>query len=237
MSIHIKLFPPSWVQLKTEKMVVYIDPAYLRTYFLNYPKHIEFSKWPDEIDGLPEKLEKADIILITHHHKDHFKLATIKRLRKSTTLILAPKQCAKEMANEINVIEQNETLVFGPVKIISVPAYNTEQGNSTKKVHHKGNGVGYILNIQNKSIYHSGDTDLIPEMKKIGNIDLAMLPIGGTYTMDIADSVKAAKAIKPKVVIPIHYLKADPNNFKKLLEAKTKIKVKILEIGESYQLV
>ena len=87
MTIEIKWFPPSWLQLKIGKTILYTDPAYLRTNFTNYPKRIEFSKWPDPIDGLPEELEKADIILITHHHKDHCKAVTVNRLKKSSTLI------------------------------------------------------------------------------------------------------------------------------------------------------
>ena len=73
MSIEIKWFPPSWVQIKISKeKILYIDPAYLKKYYRNYPKKVEFSTWPDPIDGLPEKgLEKADVILVTHHHKDH----------------------------------------------------------------------------------------------------------------------------------------------------------------------
>ena len=74
MSIFIRWFPPSWFQIKYNDKVIYIDPAWMRTLFVNYSKKVEFSKWPDPIDGLPEKdLEKADLILITHHHKDHCK--------------------------------------------------------------------------------------------------------------------------------------------------------------------
>ena len=75
----IKWFPPSWVQVKAKKRVIYIDPAYLSTNFAHYPKRIEYSKWPDPIDGLPEELERGDIILITHHHKDHCKKVTVNR--------------------------------------------------------------------------------------------------------------------------------------------------------------
>ena len=71
MPITIKWLPPSWFQIRIGKKMIYIDPAYLRTQFTVYPKKIEFSKWPDPIDRLPEELEKGDIILFTHHHKDH----------------------------------------------------------------------------------------------------------------------------------------------------------------------
>jgi len=83
MIVSIQWFPLSWFQIKRGNKVVYIDPAYLKTYFKNYLEKIEFSSWPDEIDGLPEKdLEKADLILITHHHKDHCKRVTINRLKR-----------------------------------------------------------------------------------------------------------------------------------------------------------
>jgi L-ascorbate metabolism protein UlaG (beta-lactamase superfamily) len=76
MPISIKWFPPSWIQISAQNKLIYIDPAYLKTYFKNYPKRIEFSSWPEPIDGLPEELEKADLILVTHHHKDHCKRVT-----------------------------------------------------------------------------------------------------------------------------------------------------------------
>ncbi|PKL47634.1 MAG: hypothetical protein CVV37_08145 [Nitrospira bacterium HGW-Nitrospira-1] len=82
MTIFIKWFPPSWFQITTKGGVVYIDPDYMRTYFMNYPKRIDFTKWPDPIDGLPEELEKGDVILVSHHHKDHCKWVTVNRLKR-----------------------------------------------------------------------------------------------------------------------------------------------------------
>lgn len=236
MSISIKWFPPSWFQIKTGNKIMYIDPAYLRTYFTHYPKKIEFSKWPDPIDGLPEELKKADIILLTHHHKDHCKSVTVNRLRHADTLVVAPERCIKELGKDIKVIEPEEEMTFGDIKIKPVDAYNTEQGSSTRKVHHKGYGVGYLITIGTNTIYHAGDTDFIPEMREFGGIDMALLPIGGTYTMDIKEAVEAAIAIRPKVVIPMHRSKADPQEFKEKVEAISHIKVVPLQIGEVYHL-
>ena len=143
MSIFTKWFPPSWFQIKTGNYIIYIDPAYLRTYFTHYPKKIEFSKWPDPIDGLPEELENANIILLTHHHKDHCKSVTVNRLKNADTLVVAPKRCIKELGKDITVIEPGKEIIFGEIQIRAVEAYNTEQGSSTRKVHHKGYGVGY----------------------------------------------------------------------------------------------
>ena len=232
----IKWFPPSWFQIKTRKKTVYIDPAYLRSYFTHYPKKIEFSQWPDPIDGLPEELDKADVILLTHHHKDHCKSVTVNRLRHKDTLVIAPKRCVKELGDDIKVIKPGEEISFKNTKIKPVDAYNTEHGSSTKKVHRKGHGVGYLITIGSKTIYHAGDTDLIPEMGAFGDVDVALIPIGGTYTMDIKEAVKASILIKPKVVIPMHRSKADTQEFKKKVEAKSNIKVLPLQIGEVYHL-
>lgn len=100
MSIFIKWFPLSWFQIKNKDRIIYIDPAYLRTYFKDYPKKIEFSKWPEPIDGLPEELEKANIILVTHDHADHCKSVTINRISRSDTEIVAPKRCVKKNRKE-----------------------------------------------------------------------------------------------------------------------------------------
>ncbi len=208
----------------------------MRTYFSKYPKRIEFSKWPDPIDGLPEKLEKGDLILITHAHKDHVKDVTLNRLKRKNTLVFGPKRCLMKVSEDIKEIEPGEEIDFGGIKIKAVDAYNTEKGKSTKKVHYKGGGVGYLITIEEKTIYHAGDTDLIPEMERLGVVDVALLPIGGTYTMDISEAVKATKAIQPKVVIPMHRLKADPLVFKKRVEAKTDTRIEGLAIGEVFHL-
>lgn len=238
MTVFIKWFPPSWFQIKTKHKIIYIDPAWMRTLFTNYPKKIEFSKWPDPIDGLPEKdLEKADMILITHSHKDHCKQVTVNRLKYKNTLVLAPRNCTKELGNDISVINPVEEITPDNIKIKAVNAYNTTQGSSTRKVHKKGKCVGYIITIDGKKIYHAGDTDLIPEMKKIRKIDVAMLPIGGSFTMDVDEAVEAALVIKPKMVIPMHFKKkGNTHEFKKKLEAKSDIKVIELQIGEICEL-
>lgn len=236
MSISIKWFPPSWFQIKTKGKVIYIDPAWLRSYYKNYPHKIEFSRWPDPVDGLPEELEKADLILATHHHKDHVKSVTANRLKHANTLVVAPKRCIKELGKNIKVIEPGEEVNFDDIKIKAVDAYNTKQGSSTRKIHHKGDGVGYLVIMEGKTIYHAGDTDFIPEMERLGDVDVALLPIGGTFTMDVDEAAGAALAIKPKIVVPMHHSKADPKEFKEKVEAKSDIKVLSLQIGEVYHL-
>jgi L-ascorbate metabolism protein UlaG (beta-lactamase superfamily) len=235
--VYIKWFPPSWLQIKSGNLIIYVDPAYLRTNFAHYPKRIEYSKWPDPIDGLPEKLEKADIILVTHHHKDHCKKVTVNRLKKGNTTILATKPCAKELGKEISIVKPGVELDIGGIKIRTIEAYNKKSEEKGKMMHKKGGGVGYIITINGKRIYHAGDTDLIPEMECLENIDVALLPIGGkNFTMGLSESVKAAKKINPKVVVPMHRFESSAKEYKEMIERSTTIKVEPLDIGEPLKL-
>ena len=234
MPVSITWFPPSWIRISASNTLIYIDPAYLKTYFKDYLKKTEFSSWPDPIDGLPEELEKADLILVTHHHKDHCKRVTVERLRRPDTMVIAPKSCVKELGEDIAAIQPGEWRRIGNVVIEAVRAYNTEGGSSTKKQHRKGEGLGYLITIEGKTIYHAGDTDLIPEMRGFGPVDVALLPIGGRFTMDLGEAIEAAITINPKAVIPMHRFETDPQRLAKELGTRSKITVIPLDIGETY---
>jgi len=238
MSIKIKWFPPSWVQIKAKNKIIYIDPAYLKKYYKSSSEKVEFSSWPDPIDGLPEKdLELADIILVTHHHKDHCKRVTVKRLSQPHTSVIATKRCLAELGKNITVIEANKEVDMDGVGIKAVEAYNREKSGRTKVTHRKGIGVGYVITIEGKSIYHAGDSDLVPEMELLGKIEAAFLPIGGKeFTMNLSEAVRAAIAINPKVVFPMHWFEADPQEFKKEVEKRSEIEAKVLQDGKIYRL-
>ena len=216
-----KLSRSSWFKIKAKNNIIHIDPGYIGDF---------------ENQGIPEGEleEKADLILITHFHKDHLQKEALDKIYSQDTVILAPQT----LENGINgkKIKSNEELKFNDIKIKAVDAYNTPKGSSTKKFHKKGENVGYILSVDNKIIYHAGDTDFIHEMKEFRDIDLSLIPIGGTFTMDIKESVEAVLAIKPKIAIPMHMKEANPEEFKKMVEEKSDIKVKLLEIGETYKL-
>jgi len=232
--IMLKWYPPSWVQIKFDKIVSYIDPAFLRTNFLNYPKTIEFTRWPDPIDGLPENLEIADYIFITHHHKDHCKDVTIKRLANENTTIFAPKNCAKKIPFPVTVVQSGDAFELKELKDEVVEAYNLPKYQGHKIKHLKGKGVGYIITISGKSIYHAGDSDLIPEMKQIKNIELAFLPIGNSdFTMDKDEAMLASAIIKPKFIIPIHRYFENPHEFKQLVEKDKTSSVLPVETGKT----
>lgn len=153
--------------------------------------------------------EKADIILITHSHFDHCDEKKIEKLRKEDTIVIAPISCAKNI--DVRVIEPEGQMHIGDITIKAVEAYNIG-----KNFHPKGFGVGYILDMDGKKIYHAGDTDKIPEMARLEKekIDIALLPVDGTYTMTIEEAAEAAKMIKPKMVFPMHYEMAEGTNTK-----------------------
>ncbi len=177
---------------------------------------------------LPSEMEKADIILATHDHFDHCSEKDINMLTKEDTIIISPIQCAQKFKNSKPIKEGEEIEVKG-IKIKAVPAYNVN-----KPFHPRGFGVGFLITLGNVTIYHAGDTDHIPEMKDL-KPTVALLPIGGKYTMNYEEAVNATLDIKPKIVVPMHCDKlpetiTDPNKFKELLESKTKdIEVKILK--------
>jgi len=235
MAVTLKWFPPAWVQIRTDSGLFYVDPAYLRTYFARHPGRIELSRWPDPIDGLPEELDAADAILVTHAHKDHCKAVTVNRLRKAGTQVIAPERCAAELGPEIRVVAAGDELQVGGARVRVVPAYNTPQGSSTRKAHPKGRGVGYVIEVGGRRIYHAGDTDRIAEMADLGPVDVALLPVGGTFTMDASEAAEAARLIRPRAAIPIHFLKTDPRAFRRCLGGVPPIDVPDLGIGEPYR--
>ena len=172
--------------------------------------------------GCLRNLEKADTILVIHIHKDHCKDVTVKRLRRADTLIIVPKRCVRELGKDL--------------KVRAVEACNTEQGSSARTIHRKGYGVGYLVAVRGKTIYHPGDKGFIAEMKDLVNVEVASLPIGETFTMDAQEAAGAAIGIRPKVVIPMYHLQADSQGFKDKLEAQSGARVVPLGVGEVYHL-
>lgn len=158
----------------------------------------------------PFKIEKnyfdADIIFITHDHYDHLSETDIAKVRKQDTIIIAPKTCEENVRNldfsteNIVLVKPNESYEIDGIKFTTVPAYNVN-----KKFHPKENEwVGYILELHGDKYYIAGDTDITEENKRV-KCDIAMVPIGGTYTMTAKEAADLVNIIKPKVAIPIHY--------------------------------
>lgn len=160
-----------------DKKIIYIDPWKIKT-----------------------NLPKADLILITHAHYDHCSFEDVAKIKKPQTLILAPPDCAKELGLALTKVEPNMKLEAAGVDIETVAAYNLN-----KSFHPKSNNwVGYIVTVNGVRIYHSGDSDFIPEMNKV-KADIVFVPVGGTYTMNASEAAKLVNTIKPAIAVPMHY--------------------------------
>jgi L-ascorbate metabolism protein UlaG (beta-lactamase superfamily) len=223
-NLKIEWLGHSGLKIKDNKlgMVIYIDPFKLREDYF--------------------EAEKADFIFITHSHYDHCSIEDINKIAKDSTMII----CTPDVSSKLRMIDKKVHVMIaepgnkyefieGMVKVLVVPAYNLNKDFHTKEE----DWVGYVLNIGESVIYHAGDTDFIPEMKNLANmkIDFAFLPIGGNYTMNAGEAAKAASAIKPKFVSPIHYAsisgvggKSDADVFSKLCSSEG-VEVKLFPIS------
>jgi len=152
-------------------------------------------------------MPKADYLLVTHEHFDHFNQEAIKLLTDDKTRFITNKRCA-DMFGSGEVMKNGDKIqITDDFTIEAVPAYNITEGRT--QFHPKGRDNGYILTIDGLRIYIAGDTEDIPEMANIKNIDIAFLPCNQPYTMTTEQLVKAAKMIKPKVLFPYHYGQTD----------------------------
>ena len=153
-------------------------------------------------------MPKADYIFVTHEHGDHYDANAIKQLSADKTQLIMNKRCT-DMYGAGKVMQNGDKLHLVDVSVEAVPAYNTTEGHT--QFHPKGRDNGYILTIDGLRIYIAGDTEDIPEMSWVKNIDIAFLPCNQPYTMTPDQLVRAAKIIKPKVLFPYHYGQTDLN--------------------------
>jgi L-ascorbate metabolism protein UlaG (beta-lactamase superfamily) len=168
--------------------------------------------------GSYEGLPLASLILITHTHGDHLDPTLIAKLRKGGTAIVAPEAALKSLPGA-SVIHAGEKKSVGAWSIEAVPAYNIKRGPAEgRRFHERGVGLGYVLAYGGKRFYIAGDTENIPEMKNLGNIDAAFLCINLPYTMTPEEAAESARIIKPKVVYPYHYRGSDLRILEKALQ-------------------
>ena len=181
---------------------------------------------------LKDSTHDASLVLVSHSHYDHYSPEDIARVSGPDTKFIASADVVKkEKTGEM--IVHGLTVDLGSVRVSGVAAYNPG-----KQFHPKANNwVGFIIEVGSKRIYYAGDTDLTDEMKSLKEIDIALLPVGGTYTMDAAEAAEATKYIKPKRAIPYHWGdivggQADAEAFAEAAECK----VQVLSVGETISL-
>ena len=211
MTDNIEVFTQSSIRINSEAGIIYLDPI--------------------KIPGQPHD---ADFILITHDHYDHFSAEDIEKIVKPESVLIIPEKMAdqaKEIVHLVGSIEtvtpENHYTVKG-LEFETVPAYNL-----IKPFHPKKAGwVGYILLVNGKRIYVAGDTDMTKENKQV-RCDIAMIPIGGTFTMDAKKAAELVNCITPDVVIPIHYgsivgKEEDADTFASFVKPPVKVEIKIV---------
>ncbi|MBF0118650.1 MAG: MBL fold metallo-hydrolase [Desulfobacterales bacterium] len=192
--------------LKFNEKLIYIDP---------FSKLADYSKMP-----------KADMIVITHHHQDHLDTAALKNIRTEKTIVIYSKMCEGKVERG-KVMNNGDVQTVMGIKIKAVPAYNIVHKRDDGKFYHpKGEGNGYVLTFGDKNIYIGGDTENIPEMNELKNINYAFLPMNLPYTMTPEMVADAAKSFKPDVLYPYHYGETDTTKIVELLKG-TKIEVRI----------
>ena len=218
MNLSLKWLGHASFQIRAAGKIIYIDPY----------------------EG--EYSEKADLVLVTHSHFDHCDTSKINQVYNAETVVVAPfplfLSSVSKAGGSVKALKPGDEMTIDSIKVRAVEAYNIKRFRSPgNPFHPKGSGVGYLISAEGKTVYHAGDTDLIPEMKQLGNIDVALLPSGGTYTMDSAEAAEAALAISPRIVIPMHRWDTDPEEFRKKVEANSNIQVVVLSKGEEFQVV
>ncbi|HEX6276055.1 MAG TPA: MBL fold metallo-hydrolase [Polyangiaceae bacterium] len=211
--------------ISTTKGSVTITPIRHATLALGFGgKTIVLDPWSQAPAGW---LPKADLVLITDIHQDHFDKDGIAAVRQDGTVLVAPPAVQRELP-DAKVLKNGEKLEVLGVTVRAVPMYNLKRGPEPGKLFHdKGRGNGYLVTFGDKTLYFSGDTECTPEMKALRNIDVAFVCMNLPYTMPVEEAVDCVKAFKPKVVIPFHYRGSDTEAFERGLSATPEVEVRL----------
>jgi L-ascorbate metabolism protein UlaG (beta-lactamase superfamily) len=187
--------------------IVHVDP---------FTKVADYAKFP-----------KADVILITHEHHDHLDLKALEQIRTEKTKVVLTEACSKQVKNGI-IMKNGDVQTVNGLKIEAIPAYNlVHKRDNGQPFHPKGVGNGYIITFGDKRVYVAGDTENIPEMKSLREIDCAFLPMNLPYTMTPEMVADAAKTFRPKILYPYHFGDTDTSKLLKLLQDQKEIEVRI----------
>ena len=209
MGVTLQWFGHASFKIRCEDVVIYIDPWKLKA-----------------------EPHDATLVLVSHSHHDHYAAEDVVKVSgPNTKLIASTDVVTKEGKGE--AIKPGQTIEVGDVRVNGVASYNPN-----KRFHpEEKNWLGFVIEIAGKQIYYAGDADLTEEMKALENIDLALLPVGGTYTMNAAEAAEATKHFKPKMAVPYHYgdivgSEKDAEEFAELAECE----IRILKPGETLSL-
>ncbi len=177
------------------------------------------------------KLTGADLILLTHEHRDHLDPQALAAIRTDSTLLVLTEACARELRGGI-VLRNGEAQTVLGIPIQAVPAYNIQHRRENgEPFHPRGLGNGYVLTFGETRVYVAGDTENIPEMNELQEIAIAFLPMNLPYTMTPQMAAAAARAFRPRVLYPYHYGNTDTGELVKLLKDEPAIEVRIRRLA------
>lgn len=183
---------------------------------------------PVSMFGDYSRMPKADVILVTHEHPDHFDPKTINLLEKKETRIITNRNCREKLGKGTAMKNGDVNTSIPYMRIEAVPAYNTTPGREI--YHPKGRDNGFVLTFDGLRIYVAGDTEDIPEMKRLHSIDVAFLPVNQPYTMTTTQAVRAAKVIRPRILYPYHYGETNVEEIRKGLKgSRTEVRIRQLQ--------
>lgn len=154
--------------------------------------------------SVPDGMPAADVIFVSHSHYDHCSIDEIKKIANADTIIVCPKIAGDKLGWKYTrlIVKPGQVADVAGMHVEVVFAYNINKAFHPKS---REDNVGYVFVLDEKRFYFAGDSDFIPEMSNLKNIDVAFLPVSGVYVMDADDAARACEAIKPKVAIPMHY--------------------------------
>lgn len=185
--------------------------------------------------GIP-KDDPADVVFITHAHFDHFN-PDLDKVKTSKTKVVAPADVAKELSGDVTPVKPGQKLTIAGISVETVPAYNHHPQRLQN--HPKANNwVGYILSLGGRRYYHAGDTDHVPELDQV-KADVAFLPVGGTYTMEVKEAAGLARKIAPQIAVPMHYgfVVGTANDGELFAQEAKPVKVQILKPVQEFERV
>ena len=173
------------------------------------------------------KLPEADIVLVTHEHQDHLDLQALASVRTDKTVVVLTESCAGQVEGGM-MMQNGDVQTVKGVQVDAVPAYNVvHKRENGQPFHPRGVGNGYIMTFGDRRVYVAGDTEDIPEMKELQDIDCAFLPMNLPYTMTPEMVAEAAKAFRPDILYPYHYGDTDTSKLESLLNDEQGIEVRI----------
>ena len=208
---------------KGDLEVTFIGHGSLMFTYKNIVIHVDpFSKLADY-----SKLPTANLILITHEHRDHLDPSALEAVRTDRTTVILTETCAAKIPGGI-VMRNGDVEMVGGLTIEAVPAYNLVHMRSEGMPYHpKGIGNGYVIAFAEKRVYVAGDTENIPEMKNLKHIDYAFLPMNLPYTMTPEMVADAANAFKPRVLYPYHFGDTDTNQLVALMKRSPEMEIRV----------